>query len=271
MPTAPTAAAPDRRKPGVARPSLLVGVLAVLGAGWNWVLNSAAPELLNKASQLDAATGSAIGAAQGASSAVAMAGPAVSQAIQGACLGAISVVLSSVLLRAKTGKARAAAAVAMTVGAVAAEPLVFAAQWLPTGLLETFTSKVDLAIKSSALEYVNASTGQIESAALAAGVLFPGVILAIKGLFWVTKRDTRREVWQLAFLGIPLLAAVRIGQAVVAPLPGGTIQLNLDSVRWATTGTAAGVTAVAAWYALVISQPVAQPGDEPAEPASDDA
>lgn len=258
----PDAAVPARRKPGVARPSLLVGGLSVAGAGWNWVLNSAAPELLNSASKLDAATGSATNAVAGTSSVIATAGPAISQAVQGACLGAISVVLSSVLLRARTGKARAAAAVAMTVGAFTAEPLVFASQWLPAGLLESWTAKVDLAIQHSAMQYVEASTGQIESAALAAGVLFPGVILAIKSLFWVTKQDTRAEVWRLAILGIPLLAAVRVAQAVVAPLPGGTIQMNLESVDWATTGTASLFAAAFAWWALALSQPLHQPGDE---------
>ncbi|MHC5020372.1 MAG: hypothetical protein ACYTGX_09730 [Planctomycetota bacterium] len=229
------AATPARRKPGVARPSLLVGGLSVAGAGWNWVLNSAVPDLLNTASRVDAATGSATKAVAGTSSVIATAGPAISQAVQGACLGAISVVLSSVLLRARTGKARAAAAVAMTVGAVTAEPLVFASQWLPAGVLESWTTQVDLAIKHSAMEYVSASTGQIESAALAAGVLFPGVILAIKSLFWVTKQDTRREVWRL----------------------------NVAAVDWATTGTAAFFAACFAWWALALSQPLHQPGDPP--------
>lgn len=261
MPGAPAAAAFDRRRPGVARPALMVGGLGVTGAAWNWALNTAAPQVLAKAAHLDAATGGLTAAGTGTETVIATVGPVVSHTIQGACLGAISVVLSSVLLRAKTGKARAAAAVAMTVGAVAAEPLVFAAQWIPAGLLESWTSKVDLAIKHSAIDYVNASSGQIESAALAAGVLFPAVILVIKGLFWLTKRDTRREVWQLAVLGIPLLAAVRIGQAAVAPLPGGTLRLNLETVDWTTTGIAGFFAAVFAWWALALAQPVRQPGD----------
>jgi len=236
------------RRPGLARPALLVVVMAVAGGAWNWWLSAVMPALGH-------VSGVGVPGADVAAGGLARWAPVVSAGLQGACLGAISVLLAGVLLRARTGRARAAAAVTMTVGAVAAEPLVFVGQWLPAGMFEDVTAKVDTALASTAMGYVQASTGAIETAALAAGAAFPAAILAIKGLFWVSKRDTRQEVWQLALLGVPVLAAVRIGQALVAPLPGGGVQLALDSVNWTTTGTASACAAGFAWWSLALSMP----------------
>lgn len=236
------------RRPGIARPALLVVVLAVAGGAWNWWLGTAMPAVRT------AAAAGVPGVAPAANE-IGRWAPVVSSGLQGACLGAISVLLAGVLLRARTGRARAAAAVTMTVGAVAAEPLVFLGQWLPAGLFDDMTRRVDAALSSTALRYVQSSTGHIEGAALAAGVAFPAAILAIKGLFWVTKRDTREEVWQLALLGIPILATVRIAQALVAPLPGGGMGLALDAVDWTATGTASACAAGFAWWALALSMP----------------
>ncbi len=192
--------------------------------------------------------------------------PVVSQVLQGACLGSIAALLAATLVRAKSARGRAAAVVGLSFGALAAEPLVFLGQWLPAGLVEQWTATAESALPLDIVSWVKQSTSSLEAAAVAAGAGFPAAVLAAKGLLFVTAQRDRHEVRRLWWLGVPALAAVRVGQQLVKPLPGGGVNLALEGFDLAAAAIPALAAGAAAWLALVLGAPKGAPTVEAAAP-----
>ncbi|MCI0343256.1 MAG: hypothetical protein L0216_19280 [Planctomycetales bacterium] len=184
--------------------------------------------------------------------------PVVSQLLQGACLGSIAALLAATLVRAKSARGRAAAVVGLSFGALAAEPLVFLGQWLPAGLVEQWTSAAE-GLPLDIVSWVKQSTSSLEAAAVAAGAGFPAAVLGAKGLLFLTAQRDRHEVRRLWWLGVPALAAVRIGQQLVKPLPSGGVNLVLEGFDPVAASVPALAAGAAAWLALVLGAPKGVP------------